>query len=112
MSDEEKPKEEVRFAPQGHVVEAGIKGHDIRIPMPNDDDFERRVEWQIDSPHELKPGGTRDPTRIFYKEQDVRNYLCWQMLVASFDKTVCLNLIVRRVERFLPKEREKKEPVT
>lgn len=104
MSDEEKPKEPVRFAPHGHVV----KGHDIRIPMPNDDDFDKRVEWQIDSPHELKPGGTRDPTHIFYKEEDVRNYLCWEMLKTSFDKTIYFNLVVRRVERFYPKD--KKDP--
>lgn len=83
--------------------EIAIEGHDIRIPMPNDDDFDERVEWQIDSSKELKPGETKDPTHIFYREEDVRQYLCWQMLRADFSKTIYFNCIVRRCVRLYPK---------
>lgn len=87
------------------MSEEKIDGHDIRIPMPNDDDFEKQVEWQIDHGPEPKPGEKRTPTRIFYSESDVRQYLCWRMLVTSFQESVHLSVFVRRVERFIPKKK-------
>jgi len=85
-----------------------VPGHDIRIPMPNDDDFDKRVEWQIDHGPEPKPGEKRTATRIFYTESDVRQYLCWRMLVTSFAESTHVAIYVRRVERFVPKEKVEK----
>ena len=81
-------------------------GFDTRIPIPNDDDFEERVEWQLDRGLAPVPGETRDSTLIFFRETDVRNYLCWLMLKTSFDKTVYLSIHVRRVVRYAPKEKK------
>jgi hypothetical protein len=86
-----------------------VKGYDIRIPAMNDDDFDKRIEWQLDMPRDLQHGETRMPTYIFYRETDVRCFLCNYVLTLPLEETTRFSFMIRRVERFVPKAKGSSE---